>query len=148
MFNYGIGGQEVKQDASEAMADLAQNRTIFVQKLTQDEPLRPEAVYDLKTVEEVFQHYKPNVNVEFESADGSTKSENLRFGNLGDFGSNNLVQQSPFLKDLSVQEEQYQKISKQLKTNKMMKLVMENPEAKQAFLQALQALFQELDENK
>ncbi|HRH49196.1 MAG TPA: hypothetical protein PLP23_10615 [Panacibacter sp.] len=148
MFNYGVGGQEVKQDASEAMADLAQNRTLFVQKLTQEDPIKPEMVYDLKTIEDVFEHFKPKVSVDFENSEGATKNETLRFNNLGDFSTASITAQSTFLQDLAVQQEQYQKIIKQLKTNKLMKMVIENADAKNAFLNAMQALIQELDDNK
>jgi hypothetical protein len=148
MFNYGVGGNEVKQDASEAMADLAQNRTLFVQQLTQEPPRRPEAVYDLKTIEEVFAHFKPQVNVDFETAEGTEKKESLRFANLGDFSTNNMTAQSAFLTDLSMQKEQYQKIIKQLRTNKAIQGVMKNPETKAAFMNAMQALMQELEETK
>jgi hypothetical protein len=47
-----------------------------------------------------------------------------------------------------VQKEQYQKIVKQLKTNKVMKSVVENPDLKNAFVNSLQALLQELEEAK
>jgi hypothetical protein len=147
MFNYGVGGQEVKTDASEGMADLPLNRTMFIQKLTQCDPIGPEAVYDLKTVEDVFDHFQPNVDVEFEDAQGASKQENLKFGNLGDFSVKNITGQSAFLQDLAVQQEQFQKVAKQLKTNKMMQKVMESPEMKAAFMNALQALYQELEEN-
>lgn len=148
MFNYGIGGQEVPQDASEAMMDLDQNRTLFVQKLTANDALKPQAVYDLKTVQEVFEHYKPSVEVEFQTADGTTKNETLYFKNIGDFGTKAVTEQSSFLRDLEVQKEQYQKIVKQLKTNKLMKSVIENPDYKSAFINSLQALIQELEEAK
>jgi hypothetical protein len=148
MFNY-IGGESVNaNDASEGMADIPQNRTLFIQQLTQDEPVNPEAVYDLKTVQEVFDHFKPNVDVEFTDANGAPRQENLQFSNLGDFSAKKLSEQSPFLMDLSVQQEQYEKVVKQLKTNKLIQRVMESPELKSAFLNALQALYQELDENK
>lgn len=150
MFNYGsgVGGNEVKQDASEALTDLPQNRTLFVQQLTEDAPIKPEAVYDLKTVEEVFQHFKPQVSVDFSDADGSSKSETLRFSNLGDFSANKITEKSAFLQDLSMQQDQYQKMFKQLDKNKLMNLVMSNPDAKEAFVNALQSLMQELDSNK
>ena len=147
MFNYGIGGQEVPQDASEAMADLAQNRTMFVQKLTEDDYYAPEAVYGLKNVDEVFNHFKPKVEVEFENAEGASSSETLHFNNVADFSPKSITAQSPFLQDLNVQQEQNQKIVKQLKTNKLMKMVMDNPDAKQAFLNAIEALLQEVEEN-
>lgn len=148
MFDYGVGGNEVKQNASEGMADIPLNRSLFIQKLTSDEAIKPQAVYDLKNVDEVFEHFQPNVDVEFEKADGSTINENFRFGNLGDFGTKNITEKSSFLQDLNIQQEQYQKIVKQLKTNKMMQNVLGNPDLKAAFVESLQALIQELDDNK
>lgn len=147
MFNYGIGGQEVKQDASEGMADLPLNRTMFVQKLTNQDPSGPEAVYDLKTVDDVFNYFTPNIDVDFVDEEGNTRSENIRYTTVADFTAKNLVKQSPFLQDLSVQQEQYQKILKQLRTNKLMNKVLENPEAKAAFLSLMNSLIEEIDDS-
>lgn len=144
MFNY-IGGQDVPQTASEGMADIPLNRTFFVQKLTNDDAIKPEAVYDLKTVEEVFSHYKPNVDVEFQDADGNTSSENISYSNVGDFSASNLSKNSPFLFDLKIQQEQFQKILKQAKNNKVLGKVLENPEAKAAFLSLINSLVNEID---
>lgn len=146
MFEYGVGGNDVPMDASEAMADLQMNKTLFIQKLTDDDPVKPTPVYDLKTVEDVFEHFKPKVKVEFEKDDGSSLEEEIRFNNLGDFSTKNIVAQNSFLQDLNIQQEQYQKILKQLKTNKLMKVVTENNEAKAAFISSLQAMIQELEE--
>jgi predicted component of type VI protein secretion system len=148
MFDYQVGGNAVKIDASEGMADIPMNRSLFVQKLTADDPVRPEAVYDLKTVDEVFEHFKPAVDVEFETQDGSAKEEKISFNSVADFKSSNMVQQSAFLQGLNSEKEEYAKIMKQLKTNKLVKSVTENPELKEAFVAALQNLIQELDGNK
>jgi predicted component of type VI protein secretion system len=148
MFDYQVGGNAVKIDASEGMADISMNRSLFVQKLTADDPVRPEAVYDLKTVDEVFEHFKPSVEVEFETQDGSTKGEELNFRSVADFKASNMTQQSAFLQGLNSEKEEYAKIMKQLKTNKLVKNVIENPETKEAFMAALQNLIQELDSNK
>ena len=67
--NYGIGGNEVPLDASEAILEIAQNRTLIAQKLTGQTPIRPEIVEGLSTVEQVFEHFKPVVKVIFEDAD-------------------------------------------------------------------------------
>ncbi len=148
MYNYDVGGNAVEQTASEGMAEIAQNRTMFVQKLTADDAVKPEAVYNLTSTEQVFEHFKPQVAVEFENAEGSTVNEDLRFNNVGDFGANNITKQSKFLSDLNVQQDQYQKMMKQLKTNKLMKNVLDNPDTKAAFIDALNALIQELDNAK
>jgi hypothetical protein len=148
MYNYGIGGNEVPQDASEAIADIPKNRTLIVEKLTDEAPVKPEMVYDLKTVEEVFAHYKPKVGVDFEKEDGSSANETLNFTNLGDFGAKGITNQSDFLKDLNQKQDQYMKIIKQLKSNKSLKTVLDNPETKSSFINVLHALIQEIEDAK
>jgi ribosomal protein L25 (general stress protein Ctc) len=147
MFNYDLGGNSVNPDVSEAMAEIAFNKTLFVQKLTADDPIRPEVV-NLQTVDEVFNHYKPNVDVEFTKEDGSTVTENLKFNNVGAFNAKNIVNDSKYLKNVNLEHDAYLKIMKQLKTNKALKLVVENPETKEAFVNALRALASELDESE
>jgi len=148
MFNYGIGGTEVPKDASEGIADIPQNRTLVIEKLTDNPPVKPQMVYDLKNVDEVFAHFKPSVEVEFEKEDGSNANEVLNFSNLGDFGMRGITTQSNYLQDLNQKQEQYLKIIKQLKSNKSLKSVIENQDTKAAFLGALHALIQELDDAK
>ena len=148
MYNYGIGGQEVPKDAAEAIADIPQNRTLMIEKLTADAPIKPEIVEGLKTVEEVFQRFKPQVACDFQKEDGSTMNEKLNFSNLGDFGAKGITNQSNFLRDLQMEKDEYAKLIKQLKTNKLLKSVSENPDAKAAFIGALQALIQEIDDAK
>lgn len=148
MFNYGVGGNEVKRETSEGMADIPMNRTLFVQKLTNDPAIKPEIVQGLKTPEEVFAHYKPNVEVEFDNAEGAPVNETLHFNGLGDFAAKNITAQSNFLKQLNIEQDQYQKIIKQIKTNKLLKTALENADNKAAFADALRAMIQELEENK
>ena len=148
MFNYGIGGQEVPKDASEGIADIPMNKTLMLEKLTSDDPIKPQLVEGLKTIEEVFSHFKPNTEVEFQKEDGSSQSEKLNFTNLGEFGAKGITNQSTFLKDLELKKNEYAKVIKQLKSNKALKSVLENPETKTAFLQALQSMVQEIDEAK
>ena len=146
--NYGIGGNEVKTDASEAFADIPQNRTLMAEKLTKDTPVKPEIVHGIQTVEQVFEHYKPEVAIDFEDADGTTKKETLNFKNLGDFGVKGITEQSEFLKDNASQKEEYFKIIKQLKSNKILKSALSDADAKKALLDAIQGMVAELNNNK
>jgi len=148
MYNYGIGGQEAPKDASEGISDIPMNRTLMIEKLTDDDPVKPKIVEGLKTVDEVFANFKPKVEVEFQREDGSAQSEQLNFSTLGDFGAKGITNQSSFLKDLELQKNEYAKIIKQMKSNKVLKTVLENPESKAAFINALQAMAQEIDEAK
>ncbi|PJJ59357.1 hypothetical protein [Hymenobacter chitinivorans] len=146
MFNYGIGGQERKLDnAQESISDIPLNRTLLVQKLTADPPLRAKIVEGLRTPEAVFAHFKPEVAVEFEKEDGSVIPEKLQFETLGDFGKQGIINQSNFLQSLDTEADNLQKLLRQLKSNKILKSALENPETKAAFLAAIEAMISELD---
>jgi hypothetical protein len=142
-----VGGQLVPQQSFEAITQIASNRTLLVQQLT-SKPTKPEPVTGLKTMDEVFQHFKPSVKVDFENADGKTFSEDLRFSNLSDFGKEGIVSQSSFLTDTRTDQDTFNRISKQLRTNKILKSALQKSENRQAFLQAIQALIQEIDNAK
>jgi predicted component of type VI protein secretion system len=140
-----IGGQLVPQQSFEAITQISSNRTLLVQKLS-SRPTKPEPVTGLKTINEVFDHFKPNVKVEFENEEGAPVNEELHFNNLADFTKNGIVEQSEFLKNLNAQQDSYHKFMKQLRSNKILKSALQNPEAKQAYLQALQAMIQEIEQ--
>lgn len=148
MFEYEIGGNERKVDTSESIVNIAFNKTMFIQKLTDNEPLRPEKVEGLKKVEDVFAHYKPNVNVEFETEEGASVNENLKFHGLGDFSTKSMVAQSDYLSGINVQKELSASVIKQLKSNKTLKSTLENPDTKDAFINVLKSFIEELEKNK
>ncbi|MFD2520217.1 hypothetical protein [Emticicia soli] len=146
MFNYSIGGQERKLDnAQEAIADIPLNRTLLIEKLTNDPPLKPEIVQDLKTVDEVFNYYKPSVEVDFSDAEGADVQEKLEFRNLGDFTKKGLISQSDFLQSLNNEADDLQKLMRQLKSNKILQTALKNAESKAAFISAIEAMIDELD---
>ena len=129
----------------EGFVEISPNKTLFIQKLTNESPINPEIIEGLQTVEQVFEHFKPECNVELDKEDGSTVKENFRFSGLGDFDPKNLTNSSAYLKNFSMENDAYLKMIKQLKTNKSLKNVIENPETKNAFVNALKALAAELE---
>ncbi|GAB4021318.1 hypothetical protein EXU85_19585 [Spirosoma sp. KCTC 42546] len=146
MFDYGIGGQERKLNVSESIVDIPQNKTLLIEKLTADPSFRPEVVEGLKTVGEVFAHFKPEQEVEFDTEEGSTISETLRFNSLADFGKKGIIAQSEYLQQLNMTFEDFQKYVRQLKSNKILKAMLENPDGKAAYMAAIQAMIRELEE--
>ena len=148
MFDYGIGGQERKIDVSEGITDIPQNRTLLIEKLTDEAPVQPEIVYDLKNVTDVFNHFQPHKEVEFADEQGGSFNETLRFRSVADFGKQGLLGQSELLQNLSLQSDDFQKYVRQLKSNKTLKMVLENPEAKAAYLAAIQQAIRELEEGE
>lgn len=148
MYTFGIGGNEKPIDASEAIADIPANRTIIVEKLTDDDALEPELAYDLKTIEEVFAHYKPAVKVEFETEKGEIKNEELKFKNVGDFGTKSIVNQSSFLKDLEVRQAQLDKMTRQFSTNKVLINALNDEATRNSMIDVLEAALAELKNAK
>ena len=143
---YGLGGTEVKKQSMEALQEIPQNRTILVEQLTDNPPVKPAMVKGLKTIDEAFEHFSPNVELSFANSEGVESKESLHFKNVGDFGKKGITNQSEFLKDLDVEKEQYLKVIKQLKTNKILRTALADPEAKQALLDTISGLLDELND--
>lgn len=145
MYNYGVGGNEVKIDSSEAINEIPSNKTLLVSQLTSEEPLRPDTIAGLKTVDDVFSHFKPFIKVELENLNGEQTSETLSFSNLGDFTPANITRQSTLLNTLNVQQEQYARIMKQLKSNRVLQTLLANDETKEAIINAIKQGLAELE---
>jgi predicted component of type VI protein secretion system len=145
-FDYSIGGTDRKQEASEAISELQENRTLFIQKLTKEMPVAPNFKTGLTTPAEAFEFYKPSVDMEFENEDGSSVNETLHFTGLSDFGPKGIANQSRFIQEIANQEDTYLKVVKELKSNKSVQTVLQNKETKQAFLTAIAAMIKELEE--
>jgi len=143
---YEIGGNDVNVNASEGINEIAGNKTLFAQHLTDKAPLKPEVVEGLTTVEAVFEHFKPSVNLELEGEDGMSVKETLGFTNVGDFNPKNLVERSRYLKEIDDRKMAYIQILKQIKTNKVLQKIINDPDNKAALLGALEELVRELDE--
>lgn len=145
MFNYGVGGNEVKVDANEAIQEIQENKTLIVSKLTEQDPINPEIITGLRTVEEVFKYFKPSIAVDQETAEGTMVKEDFKFATLADFTPKSITNQSPFLKNLHLQQEQYNKIVRQLKANKVLKSMLDDEQSRKAFVAALKAVALELE---
>jgi hypothetical protein len=145
ILDYEIGGNEVKTDASEAINAIPENRSLIVERLTADEPVNPEAVTGLGSIEAVFERFRPNVDISFTDSNGQPVRENFKFANVGDFSVGKMTGQSDFLRNLSEQEEFYETLTKQLRSNKVLQRALADSRSKAAFISALTALKKELE---
>ena len=146
LYEYGVGGNEVKIDANEAIAEIPSNRTLLVQKLTEEAPLQPETVYGLETLEDVFERFQPSVELEFQDQEGNEIPEKLDFKWLSDFSAKKLKENSPFLSQLNIEREQYLKISRLLSSNKALLKSLSDEEARAEMIQVLEASLVELED--
>ena len=146
LYEYGVGGNEVKIDANEAIAEIPSNRTLLVQKLTEEAPLQPETVYGLETLEDVFERFQPSVELEFQDQEGNEIPEKLDFKGLSDFSAKKLKENSPFRSQLNIEREQYLKISRLLSSNKALLKSLSDEEARAEMIQVLEASLVELED--
>lgn len=146
LYEYGVGGNEVKIDANEAIAEIPSNRTLLVQKLTEEAPLQPESIYGLETLEDVFERFQPSVELEFQDQEGNEIPEKLDFKGLSDFSAKKLKENSPFLSQLNIEREQYLKISRLLSSNKALLKSLSDEEARAEMIQVLEASLVELED--
>ena len=141
-----IAGQEVMQDnANEGIKLLAENKTLIIEKLTNEAPTTSEIVKGLKNMTEVFQHFNPKVNIEFTNEDGAPVEEQMSFHNLGNFGKKGLTQQSEFLQNLDAQAQDFLKFMRMLKAVKPLQSLLQDPDAKAAYLAGIEAMIAELE---
>lgn len=148
MFEFEIGGNEIKPESAEGINQIPYNRTLLAQKLTHQDPIEPEVVYGLKTVAAVFDKFKPAVEVEFEAVDGTLAKEVLSFKSVSDFRAKELVTNSPFLRSQHAQLTEYDQITNRLKTHRILQTALTNADAKAAIISTLEALIAELEANE
>ncbi|WP_428740664.1 hypothetical protein [Tenacibaculum sp.] len=148
IYNYGIGGNEVKVDANESIADISSNKTLLIQKLTDEAPATPEAVYGLDTIQAVFEKFSPSVQLEHIDENGADVKETLGFNNLSDFNVENIKANSPFLSKLDIEKDQYLRISRQLSSNRALIKALSNPETRDVFIKVLEESVKEIEQSE
>ncbi len=136
---------EVRDKMVDSIADIPKNRTLLIADLTDKPATSPEIVYGLKNELEVFKHFKPSCEIEFENEEGVTKKETLEFKNLADFGPQGITDQSEILKSLENKVEDFQGFARKLRSNKPLQQLLANPETKKAYLAVLKELITELE---
>ena len=144
MFEFEIGGNEIRPEASEGISAIAFNRSLLALQLTNEEPTSPRLVEKLKTVSDVFNEFKPKVEVEFEDDKGAVVKEVLHFTKLSDFRVSSLIANSGQLSALAGQQLEYDQITKRLLGHRGMQTALDNPTAKAALIETLKALIGEL----
>ncbi len=140
------GAWLIQEKRIPGVPDIPYNRTLMIKQLTEEAPSEPEFVEDCQTMQDVFDRFKPSKEVQFEDADGVPISEELKFGTLMDFGKDGIIAQSELLQEIQGKQEMYAGFIKRLKSIKILHKLLADAEAKQAYLEAVQAFIQELDE--
>ena len=140
-----IGGVIIPEETSEAVKFLQENKTAMVGKFTADS-MSQAPVEGVQKLQDAFDTFQPQVDVTHETEDGEEVNETLFFQNLTAFSKQGIIDQSAFLQALQSQEDNYQSLIKRLMSNKAFQKLLADPQAKQAFIDALNVMATELDD--
>ena len=102
-------------------------------------------------MKDVFDHFKPSVEVEFANEEGEIVPETLHFNEMKDFdvngGKGNLVMNSPFLSDIKIHADNSSKVRKQLEQNTKLRNILKDAQAREDLKVMLQAMLDELEQS-
>jgi predicted component of type VI protein secretion system len=139
------------EESGNAINAISQNKTLLVDQFS-DSVSEPELLQDAKNIKEVFEHFKPEIGIEFSDESGSSVSETMKFKEMKDFdvdeGKGQLVQNSEFLMSVKSNVDANAKMKKQIETNKKLRDVVNNSTDKESLKRTLQAMLEELNANK
>ncbi len=144
-----IGIQDI--DVEQSFTKINTNRTLLVASLQSEGPYEVEVVPDEYTVSftKLIDFAKPSVAVELETGDETNPTENvtISFNSLKSFGTDDLEKRVAVLQKLRAQEKRYMKIRAELERSKRLQELIKDPKQKEAFLDILQSIREELTNN-
>ncbi|GAB3709617.1 hypothetical protein GCM10027592_45900 [Spirosoma flavus] len=140
------GAWDAIRSVPPSLSPVSLNKTLYVAKLSDEFSTTPEAVPGLESVEEVMEHFKPEVGVTLYDEQGAPNYETFQFRQMGDFTRDGLVEQSELMRDLNHKILDLQKIDMQLRSNKLLHNALLNAQAKQAMLEMIQQMLDEIEQ--
>jgi predicted component of type VI protein secretion system len=144
VYGYDLGAKIVQKGPAQGVKLVPDNRTLIVLPFSEeyDEEIDPTR---LKSLKEIFEHYKPSTEVEFKNIEGDTEDPTtLKFQALKDFKPEGIVEQVPLLQDLEQQAETYARFADIFQNNEKLINVLANEDSKKELLELIDTLIQEL----
>lgn len=130
---------------------ISQNKTLYIGQFT-DRVSDPELYQEATNINQVFEHFKPSVDVDFQNEEGDTIEETIRFKEMKDFdvdnGNGQLVTNSSFLLNLKSNIDANIKMKKQIEQSKKIRDILGNKQSKEELRDVLQYLLDELENSK
>lgn len=129
---------------------LDANKTLLIDQFTTDASEEPELFENAKTMADVFDHFKPSVEVDFQNENGETVTETLRFNEMKDFdvngGKGNLISNSQVLSDIKMHVDNAAKVHKQIEQNSKLRAILKDAAARDDLKALLQSMLDELEQ--
>jgi len=141
--------KDLEDDPGAKVNAIDANKTLIIDQYTDEAPVEAELFQDAKTMKDVFEHFKPSVEVEFANEDGDIVPETLHFNEMKDFdvngGKGNLVMNSAFLSDIKIHADNSGKVRKQLEQSSKLRNIIQDAKAREDLKAMLQSMLDELE---
>lgn len=144
LYGHTLGANINEKEASQSVKVVPDNKTILALPLN-EEPDTEAIPKRLKSMKEIFATYQPEKEVVLKNNEGHTEDVVLKFNSLKDFTKEGIIKQSQLLQDIQENELIYSRFSDILQTNEKLKTVLSNPESKTDFIDLLNVLIEELE---
>ncbi len=145
LYGHRIGANVHEPDAPQGVKVVPDNKTLIAMPFNDEHDEEVDPVR-LKSMKEIFAHYKPSREVVLKTADDESEEKVLQFNELKDFTKDGVISQCKVLQDLEEQQEIYSRMVDVLANNDKLRTVLNNDEHKQEFIDLLQTLIEELSE--
>ncbi len=147
LYGYRIGSDVKEKEAPTGVKLVPDNKTLMAIPLNDDHdddvtPVR------LKSVKEIFEHYKPSREVELKTEGDASEELVLKFNKLSDFSKDGIIEQSKVLQDQEEKTTIYSRMVDVLQNNGKLQTVIGNEEYKKEFLELLETLIEEINESE
>ena len=145
--------QAPDEESNEKVMALDNNKTLIIDQFTSNMEMGVSDLFEgAKTMQDVFNHFKPSVDVEFYDEQGGIVSEELHFNEMRDFetngGDGQLVSNSAYLSETKSKIEIAAKIRKQIEQNRRLRDILKDAESKAELKEMLEELLKEIKEQK
>ncbi len=128
------------QRRSEGITEVQHNKTLVIEQLTVKPPLKPEVVYGLKSMKEVFNNYKPSVGVFLKDYKGAIINEDFSFNTLADFQLEKILSKSKSTQSLVDYKNFLFALANKINATSDYRKIIDSPEKKEQLLHLIQEL--------
>lgn len=141
--------QPLEDDAGAKISEFDANKTLIIDQYTSDASAEPELLEDAKTMKDIFNHFKPSVEVDLKNEEGELVTETLFFNEMKDFdvdgGNGNLVTNSPVLSRIRHRANITAKIHKQIVQNSKLRDILKDAQGRDELKALLREMLDELE---
>lgn len=131
---------------SEAVKELQINRTMYVGQFSKDDDFENELI-EVGNTSELFEKIPAKAEVEIETLEGDMDDQELHFEGISEFKRDNLILKVDALQEQSETADVLEHFLKLFGKGKKWQEVFEDPAAKAAFMQRLDAVASLLEES-